>query len=106
MGLGVDIVDMKRITNIERLAQYVLSDEEYELFKERVRPREFLAGRFAAKEAFLKAMHQGIGEISFKRISIIYEMPSGAPILKFENKIYEVSISHDGDYAIAVVYIP
>jgi holo-[acyl-carrier protein] synthase len=105
MGVGIDIVDMKRIHNIERLAKYVLSDDEYSLFQNRVRPLEFLAGRFAAKEAFLKAMHQGIGSVSFKSISILYDKNSGAPILYYENKQYDVSISHDGDYAVAVVVV-
>lgn len=105
MGIGVDIVDMKRICNIERLAKYVLSEDEYILFQNRVRPLEFLAGRFAAKEAFLKAMHKGIGSVSFKSISILYEKESGAPVLHYDDKKFDVSISHDGDYAIAMVIV-
>ncbi|MFA5283221.1 MAG: holo-ACP synthase [Bacilli bacterium] len=105
MALGIDIVDMNRIRNAERLAKYVLSDAEYEIFLSRSDRLEFLAGRFAAKEAFLKARHTGIGSISFKRISIIYNKDNGAPELHFEDKIYDVSISHDGKYAVAVVQI-
>lgn len=105
MALGIDIVDMNRIRNVERLAKYVLSDAEYEIFLSRSDRLEFLAGRFAAKEAFLKARHTGIGSISFKRISIIYSGDNGAPELHFEDKIYDVSISHDGKYAVAVVQI-
>ncbi len=105
MALGIDIVDMTRIRNVERLAKYVLSDDEYQIYSNRSDKLQFLAGRFAAKEAFLKAMHKGIGFVSFKRISITYENESGAPILYFEDKKYDVSISHDGNYAVAVVEV-
>src|SRR5574344_246044 len=104
MSVGIDIVDMRRISNIERLAKRVLSNEEYSIYQSRIDNKEFLAGRFAAKEAFLKAKHLGIGFIPFSSISIIYER-DGAPVLVHEGKRYDVSISHDGNYAIAIVII-
>jgi holo-[acyl-carrier protein] synthase len=105
MAVGIDIVDMSRIRNTERLANFILSVEELEIYKQKPNKVEFLSGRFAAKEAFLKAMHTGIGVISFKKISIVYDETSGAPILHFDGKTYDVSISHDGRYAVAMVDI-
>lgn len=105
MAIGIDIVDMSRIRNIERLSKFILSNEEIEIYQQKNNKIEFLAGRFAAKEAFLKAMHTGIGTISFKKISIVYDPISGAPELHFDGKVYDVSISHDGRYAVAMVDI-
>ncbi len=72
-----------------------------------------LAGRFAAKEAASKALGTGWRGIFWKEIEVGRE-PSGAPRLilhgraaalaqKLGLKHWEVSLSHDGDYATAFV---
>jgi phosphopantetheine--protein transferase-like protein len=68
-----------------------------------------LAGFFAAKEAVIKALDLGAGQ--WKSVEI-QNKKSGKPILKFngipqtENiKSYDLSISHHGDYVIAMVAI-
>ncbi|MCR5332909.1 MAG: holo-ACP synthase [Bacilli bacterium] len=101
MALGIDIVYIPRIKDADKLAKSVLSDKELEFYSKRNKKEEFLAGRFAAKEAFMKAMEKGLA-IPFKKIEVLYK-DSGAPYILFEEKTYEVSISHDKDYAIAVV---
>ena len=69
------------------------------------------AGFWAAKEAASKALGCGIGaECSFYDI-VITKTIKGAPLLELSSKVKEqfkinasaLSISHDGDYAIAVV---
>ncbi len=69
------------------------------------------AGFWAAKEAASKALGCGIGaECSFHDI-IITKTAKGAPFLELSTKVKEhfniessaLSITHDGDYAIAVV---
>ena len=105
MGLGIDIVEIERITNIESLAKKILHEKEHKIFSSKATDelkREYLAGRFAAKEAFLKANGCGLGGIDFKDICILNE-PSGKPYLLYLNKEYEVSISHERKYAIAIV---
>lgn len=72
-----------------------------------------LAGRFAAKEATSKVLGTGLRGVYFKEIEILRE-PSGAPKLVLHSRAkkraedkklsnFEVSISHEKDYAIAVV---
>ena len=72
-----------------------------------------LAGRYAAKEAVSKVLGTGLKGVYFKEIEILRE-PSGAPkvilhkrakIKAKEKKItnFEVSISHERDFAIAIV---
>ena len=101
MALGIDIVYIPRIKNADTLARGVLSPRELELYSNRPKKEEFLAGRYAAKEAFMKALEQGM-KIPFKDIEVLYK-ESGAPYILYKGETYQVSISHDGDYAIAVV---
>lgn len=104
MAVGIDIVYIPRFVGKEKLAKRILSENELEIYQNRPNKEEFLAGRFAAKEAFLKAIKEGIGRIAFNRIDIVYEK-DGRPQIVHGRKKYNVSISHDGDYAVAIVEI-
>lgn len=86
-----------------------LSDEEMVLVKN----HRTASGFWAAKEACSKALGVGIGaECGFHDI-VIYKTSSGSPKLQLTQKIVEkfaisdisLSITHDGEYAIAVVAI-
>lgn len=77
-GVGNDMVEIERMHQMlqgrsgERLRERVLTLEERELSGSHRRPAEFLAGRFAAKEAVSKAFGCGIGKIlSFQDIRIM-----------------------------------
>ncbi|MDY0395459.1 holo-ACP synthase [Virgibacillus halophilus] len=66
---------------------------------------EFLAGRFAAKEAFSKAAGTGIGHLGFKDMEVLPN-EKGAPRLRvkgFEQYHIFVSLSHSEAYAVAQV---
>lgn len=63
-GIGTDIVQISRVESTyerfgDAFARRVLMDEEYRLFTDTTRPVRFLAMRFAAKEAVVKAMGTG-----------------------------------------------
>ena len=63
-GIGIDILQAERVHAAykrfgERFAQRLLMPEELELFDSTKRPERFLAMRFAAKEAVVKAMGTG-----------------------------------------------
>ena len=103
MNIGVDMVQISRIKNPDTLAKGILCLEELELYNNKgIKKVEFLAGRFAAKEAFMKSIEKGIDQTKFKDVKVLYR-ESGAPYIDYKGEIYEVSISHDGDYAIAIV---
>ncbi|MFN8184085.1 MAG: holo-ACP synthase [Candidatus Nanopelagicales bacterium] len=70
-----------------------------------------LAGRWAAKEAVLKALGVGIGEVPLTDIEVL-RADTGAPLLSLSGAAliaagdltrWHVSLSHDGDYAVAFV---
>ncbi len=103
MDVGIDIVYIKRIKLTDKFIDFVLSENEKKILITRTKKEEFLAGRFAAKEAFLKAHEKGIGEIPLKEIEVLSK-DNGAPYISYKGKNYhKVSISHDEDYAIAIV---
>jgi len=77
-GIGHDIVEIQRIERLlnktigERLRRRILTAAELALPGQAARPAEFLAGRFAAKEAVSKAFGCGIGQVlSFTDIEIL-----------------------------------
>ena len=63
-GIGTDLVKMERMQKVyerhgERLINHLLLPQELELFRAAKRPERFLAMRFAAKEAIVKALGTG-----------------------------------------------
>lgn len=115
LGIGIDIVELKRINQLldkkgQTFIERILSEAEVALYEELSSQRrrlEFLAGRFAAKEAFAKAVKSGIGKLAFTDIEVVTS-PSGSPVVFVEgyneDKIH-VSISHSEDYALAQIMI-
>ena len=66
-GIGTDVVQLERIQKIharhgERFVEHLLMPQEAESFREQTRPARFLALRFAAKEAIVKAMGTGFAQ--------------------------------------------
>lgn len=113
-GIGIDLIELDRIAESlqkgDRLAKRVLTDQELDIFYSLPtdsRRVEFLAGRFAAKEAFAKATGTGIGKLSFHDMEVLPQQ-SGAPSFHAtgysDNKIF-ISITHSRDYAAAQIVI-
>ncbi len=112
--IGIDLIKTSRMHRlIERFGdkglQKFLSSSEIDLVKN----YKTAAGFWAVKEATSKALGVGIGnECSFKDIEISKSI-KGAPLIQLSQKIIKnyniintsVSITHDGEYAIAVVAI-
>lgn len=103
-GIGTDIVEISRIK--PEMAPKILSPSEYDSylgFTSSKRKAEFLAGRFAAKEAISKALNHVDFELSFCELDIKND-ENGKPILvceKLQNYQILLSISHQNAYAIA-----
>lgn len=110
--IGIDLIKIDRMKRLmERFGDHglrkFLSDDEIALIKH---PRN-AAGFWAAKEACAKALGCGIGtDCSFHDI-ILSKSPKGAPIISLSEEVthrfgitsLSLSITHDGEYAIAVV---
>jgi holo-[acyl-carrier protein] synthase len=116
LGIGIDLVELERIRRFgtERLARRILTERE-KVFLPRSEGRilEFLAGRFAAKEAVAKAAGTGIGKVGFRDIEIIPDERSCPRVrlnersraaLGWDGSVrLHLSISHSFHYATAMV---
>ncbi|WP_101846609.1 holo-ACP synthase [Halobacillus sp. Marseille-P3879] len=112
-GIGIDLIELDRIKQSikrnDRFVQRILTKEEhgrYEQLNEH-RKIEFLAGRFAAKEAFAKAAGTGIGTLSFQDIEVL-PGENGAPYIKaaaYSGLSIWVAITHSEQYAVAQVIL-
>lgn len=113
MGIGLDLVELDRIAKSiqrsEKFAKRILTERELEIFDtlSEYRKIEFLAGRFAAKEAYSKACGTGIGAgCEFHQIEIL-KNELGKPVLYFNKMPVKgfVSITHTKDVAAAQVIL-
>lgn len=116
IGTGIDITDISRIDRLIKETDFLnrfFSDKEREYFKKKGNKANSVAGAFAAKEAFSKAMGTGISNFSLKDIEVLHN-DKGMPYINLKNNADElsrsrgakkifVSISHDGGFAIASV---
>ncbi len=101
MKIGTDIVQISRIEkSIESLhfKESVFSENEIKYCKK----SENFAGIFAAKEAYLKALGCGIN-CRLNTIEVLHNSKGKPYFANVEN--CDLSISHDGDYAIATVIL-
>jgi holo-[acyl-carrier protein] synthase len=124
-GIGTDIVSVARIENAltkhgERFMDRVLSAEEVKAMPETLDLARglgrFLAKRWAAKEAFAKALGTGIGDtLSFQDITISHD-EKGKPIVVASEALkvqlasrnvtrMHVTISDETEFAIAYVVL-
>lgn len=121
IGNGIDIVAIDRMEQAlanhhDAFAEKILSSKELEEFSQRNNKAVFLAKRFAAKEAFLKALGTGLRDgISLKHLSVTHDT-LGKPLLSCESRAAEIlqhqsvdtihlSISDEKAYAIAMVIL-
>lgn len=112
-GIGIDLVEISRIHALlhrqRRFPERILTERERDIYQslKPTRQTEFLAGRFAAKEAFAKAAATGIGEhLSWQDIEVIPDA-NGRPNMAVEGEEarIHVSITHTRHYAAAQVVI-
>jgi holo-[acyl-carrier protein] synthase len=117
VGIGTDIVEIQRIREIvEKRGQSFLSriftDAEKEYCLSTKDPAARCAGRYAAKEAVLKALGTGLRGLRWRDIEIIrnsagkpiVRLTAGAAQLAESLGITEIllTISHSRDYAVAL----
>ena len=121
IGIGIDLCDTERMRSMvdrygDRFLRRLFTDEELRRCRNRRRLHECLAGRFAAKEAAVKALGTGLSHgIAWRDVELVggeAQRPSiqfhraarrVADYLRVET--VHVSITHDGGAAAAVVVL-
>ena len=121
LGVGVDLIDVARIQRSlenprigQRVRERVFTDGEVEYCEARKRKYESYAGRFAVKEAGMKALGQGWGaKVGWLDIEVL-SLASGEPTVVLHNKASSlaqelgiqqiaVSITHTKHHAMATL---
>ena len=114
--LGIDIIKIERIAAAikkfgQRFERRVLTEHEARYV--RMRPQNF-AGRWAAKESVSKVLGLGVRGVGWRDIEIV-RLPTGAPAVQLHGRARQraeqlemgriaVSISHEGEYAVAIAF--
>lgn len=121
LGIGTDIIEIRRVRKTltrfpERFAHRVFTEGERSFCFRSQDPVPGLAARFAAKEAFMKAIGTGFSQgIYWQNVEVTRE-PGRAPEIKLSGRAAELatekgvskihlSITHGTDFAVAFVIL-
>ncbi|MBN2071880.1 MAG: holo-ACP synthase [Candidatus Krumholzibacteriota bacterium] len=121
IGIGIDSVSISRIRGLidrygRRFLGKIFTDREIDESADRRDNAQFFAARFAAREAFFKALGTGWGRgISLKEVGVV-KNENGKPDLSVSGKVSvalekrgvtatHLSLTHDGEYAQAIVIL-
>ena len=114
--IGIDIVDVPRFRALlarrPRGAERLFTPAERAYAATRADPTERLAARFAAKEAVMKALGAGFGDVAFKDMEVV-RAPGGRPEVVLHGRAadrarragvtgWHLSLSHTATAAVAV----
>ncbi len=119
VGVGIDIVDVRRMKKSigkPGFINHAFTPAEIAYCSQKAYSAEHYAARFAAKEAFFKAIGTGVaGDLDFTQVEITND-DNGKPNLalrdaaqsiaeKLEIKQIHTSLSHEKDFATAIVIL-
>ena len=121
-GLGIDLVMIQQVEAMLRISKntkkYIFTEKELTLSEQAINKAEFLAGRFAAKEAVCKAISPHIKQpVAYDfRIVETLKREDGSPYINIGPELQSlvikaginsiaISLSHQGDFAIAIAII-
>ncbi|MGD2124513.1 MAG: holo-ACP synthase [Desulfobacteraceae bacterium] len=120
-GIGIDLVNIGRMEEVlnrwgDRFIRRVFTDNEAETCFKRANPASSFALRFAAKEAFSKALGLGMRNGLRWRDIEVFHFPGGKPGIKLQGRSSEIcrdkritrlhlSLSDEGQYGIAMVVL-
>ena len=107
-GIGIDIVDVERFSSKQfsenkDFYRKIFNNSEIQYCLKFKNPYPHFAGKFALKEAVIKALNK---KINFLNIDTLHE--SGSPKIQlktYENYSSKASLSHESNIAVAVVLI-
>lgn len=91
-GVGTDLIEIPRVERVlarfgQRFAQRILCESELRRFRAHAKPAAYLAKRFAAKEAFTKALGTGIRAPANWHGVWVSNLRSGKPQLEYSGPL-------------------
>ncbi|MDO8494578.1 MAG: holo-ACP synthase [Deltaproteobacteria bacterium] len=119
-GIGVDLVDVRRMEAIifrwqERFLKRIFTEKEIHYCNNKKNPAQRFATRYAAKEAFVKALFPK-GQEGISMLDVEVDQKESRPFVQLYGKVKEFAkesgvkkihlmVSHDGNYGIANVVL-
>lgn len=121
LGIGTDIIELSRIAKVvkrfdDKFVRRILTDTEHKEYLSTLLSIQFLAARFAAKEACAKALGTGMSSgVDFKGFAVKKNSQTGKPMVELLDQALEISkqhfgisrwhltLSHEKEYALAFV---
>ena len=120
LGIGVDLVDVRRIEGIifrwqERFLKRIFTEREIHYCNNKKNPAQRFATRYAAKEALIKALFPK-GEEGILLQDVEIDQKERRPVINLNGNVKKYAqergvtkihlmLSHDGDYGIANVVL-
>ncbi len=120
-GLGIDLIELPRVKKTvdrfgERFLKRIFTEGEIAYCYAKANPIPSLAGRFAVKEAAMKALGTGYSQGVWFRLIEVVRFPGEAPTLRFHGGAKRradklgiarstISITHEREMAAAVVIL-
>lgn len=122
-GIGIDTIEVERIARAietygDQFVRRIYSDEEIAYCKDKPHAAEHFAARFAAKEAYAKAIGTGVRKYFIWKEVSVGRHPYGRPFIRLSERMQEVarrivkeetviqlSITHTRSIAEAIVTI-
>ena len=120
-GIGIDLVHIPRVEKIlkqwgDRFIKRVFTEQEVALCFKKAYPPSAFALRFAAKEAFSKALGMGMRKGLRWRDIEVFHFPGGKPGLRIHGTASDIclekrishlhlSLSDEGEYGVAMVVL-
>jgi holo-[acyl-carrier protein] synthase len=120
IGIGVDLIDVRRFESIifrwqHKFLKRIFTDKEIRYCNTKKHPAQRFATRYAAKQAFIKALFpRGQKGVSLRDIEI--DQKENRPVVNLNGAVEQLAgernikdvhlmVSHDGDYGIANVVL-
>lgn len=120
LGIGIDLVDVRRMEGIifrwhEKFLRRVFTEREIRYCNNKKNPAQRFATRYAAKEAFIKAIYPK-GEKGINYLDIEIDEKERRPVINLQGEVKAdaeakglknifIMLSHDGNYGIASVVL-
>lgn len=113
-GIGIDIVEIRRVRKLikqyrNRFLDRTFTQKEIQYCQNKPNPAQHYAGRFAAKEALIKAFGKPLALKEIEVENLAQKGPriklNGTAKKYLKNKKILLSISHDHEYAVAQVVL-
>lgn len=115
LSVGIDLIEVDRIEKAMKrdlFLKKILGKNEFAELERKKFPPQSVAVNFCAKEAFLKALGKGLGEINLTEIELLRQS-SGQPYLMLSGKAFclakekklsfSVSATHTQNYVSVVI---